>query len=34
MKEGETARYPVDVPHRIINIGDRPACGFLVVLYN
>ncbi len=31
--EGETARYPVDVAHRIANMGDTLARGFLVVLY-
>lgn len=30
---GETARYPVDVAHCIANSGDKPARGFLVVLY-
>jgi transcriptional regulator with XRE-family HTH domain len=33
LKEGETARYPVDVPHRITNACDKPVRGFLVVLY-
>lgn len=33
LKEGETARYPVDVPHRISNIGNQVARGFLVLLY-
>ncbi|MGI6852142.1 helix-turn-helix domain-containing protein [Mesorhizobium sp. 1B3] len=33
LKEGETARYPADVPHRITNVSDKRARGFLVVLY-
>jgi transcriptional regulator with XRE-family HTH domain len=33
LKVGETARYPVDVPHGIANCGDGPARCFLVVLY-
>jgi len=33
LKEGETARYPVDIAHRITNVIDKPARGFLVVLY-
>lgn len=30
---GETARYPVDLPHSIANTGQAPARGFLVLLY-
>lgn len=33
LKAGETARYPVDVPHSITNKSDDTARGFLVVLY-
>jgi len=33
LKVGETARYPADVPHRIVNTSKRPAKGLLVVLY-
>jgi len=33
LKAGETARYLGDVHHHISNIGDKVACGFLVVLY-
>ncbi|QRM33336.1 helix-turn-helix transcriptional regulator (plasmid) [Microvirga sp. VF16] len=33
LRQGETARYPVDVSHRISNVGDKLARGFLVVLF-
>ncbi len=33
LKQGETARYPVDVPHAITNTGEETARGLLVVLY-
>lgn len=32
--EGETARYPADVPHRIANVSSKLAKGLLIVLYN
>ena len=33
LREGETARYPVDNSHCISNTGDTVARGLLVVLY-
>ena len=33
LKDGETAHYRADVPHRIANAGSRLARGLLVVLY-
>lgn len=33
LKSGETARYPVDVDHAIINRAKKPARGLLVLLY-
>lgn len=33
IKAGETARYPVDVPHSISNASHRPARGLMVLLY-
>ncbi|GAU85808.1 helix-turn-helix domain-containing protein [Bosea sp. BIWAKO-01] len=33
VKAGETARYPVDVPHSICNELDQPARGLMVLLY-
>ncbi|MGX1787896.1 helix-turn-helix domain-containing protein [Bosea sp. NPDC055332] len=33
VKVGETARYPVDVPHSIGNEQDEPARGLMVLLY-
>jgi transcriptional regulator with XRE-family HTH domain len=30
---GETARYPADVPHAIVNAADGTARGLLVLLY-
>src|SRR6478735_9506124 len=33
VKTGETARYPVDVPHSISNERDEPARGLMVLLY-
>ncbi|MBS7706308.1 helix-turn-helix transcriptional regulator [Chelatococcus asaccharovorans] len=33
LREGETARYPADVSHCISNASNKPARGFLVVLY-
>ena len=33
VKAGETARYPVDVPHSISNASHRPARGLMVLLY-
>ena len=33
LSTGETARYPVDVPHRIANIAPEPAKGLMVVVY-
>lgn len=33
LKAGETAHYAGDAPHCIANMGERPARGFLVVLY-
>jgi XRE family transcriptional regulator, regulator of sulfur utilization len=33
VREGETARYPGDVPHSIANTGAGVARGLLVVLY-
>jgi transcriptional regulator with XRE-family HTH domain len=32
LREGETARYPADVPHRISNVGDTLARGLLIVM--
>jgi transcriptional regulator with XRE-family HTH domain len=33
LKAGDTARYPADVPHRIINTSKRSAKGLMIVLY-
>ena len=33
VRHGETARYAVDVPHRIHNPGRTPAQALLVVLH-
>jgi XRE family transcriptional regulator, regulator of sulfur utilization len=33
LKAGETARYPADVPHRIVNRSSKPARGLMVLLY-
>lgn len=33
LRAGETARYPGDVSHCILNVGDGVARGILVVLY-
>jgi len=33
LRQGETARYPADVPHSITNVGSQVGRGFLVVLY-
>ena len=33
LRESETARYSVDLPHCIANIGGSRARGFLIVIY-
>jgi quercetin dioxygenase-like cupin family protein len=33
LKPGDSAHYPADVAHRIENIGNGEAIGFLVVVY-
>lgn len=33
LNEGETARYPVDVPHAIRNLSGKTVRGFLVLMY-
>lgn len=32
LESGDTARYPVDVPHQITCTGDKPLRGFLIVI--